>query len=147
MAHLSGEIDRRGGHACNVSGPIEREFFADPHTPAAARAFAKATLGSLLAPPVPEALCDDVELVVSELVTNAIRAGSPVVGVAVGLERTRVVLRVRDEAVGWPAQRTPGSDDPGGRGLPVVSALSATWGVRLAETGKVVFAELAVPAS
>ena len=130
-----------------MTGPIEREFVADPHTPAAARAFAKATLGSLLPPPIPDALSDDVELVVSELVTNAIRAGSPVIGVEVGVERTRVVLRVRDEAVGWPAQRASGSDDPGGRGVPLVSALSATWGVRLAETGKVVFAELAVPVS
>jgi anti-sigma regulatory factor (Ser/Thr protein kinase) len=135
------------GTIADVTGPIEREFVADPHTPATARAFVKHTLGTLLPTPVPDALSDDVELVVSELVTNAIRAGSPVVGVAIGLERTRVVLRVRDEAVGWPAQRTSGSDDPGGRGLPLVSALSATWGVRLAETGKVVFAELAVPAS
>ncbi|HEU5267621.1 MAG TPA: ATP-binding protein [Jatrophihabitans sp.] len=130
-----------------MTGPIEREFMADPRAPSAARAFAKTALPTLLDAPVPTALCDDVELVVSELVTNAVRAGSAVVTVSVSLERTRIVLRVRDEAVGWPAQRAAGSDDPGGRGLPLVSALCATWGVRLAETGKVVFAELAVPGS
>jgi anti-sigma regulatory factor (Ser/Thr protein kinase) len=128
-----------------VTGPIEREFVADPRAPASARAFAKDALPDLLDSSVPGALVDDMELIISELVTNAVRAGSPTVIVSLSMERTRVVVRVRDEAVGWPQQRTSGSNDPGGRGLPLVAALSATWGVRLAETGKVVFAELAVP--
>jgi anti-sigma regulatory factor (Ser/Thr protein kinase) len=128
-----------------VTGPIERDFLADPRAPAAARAFAKAAVPDLLDGSVPVALVEDLELIISELVTNAVRAGSPTVIVSLSLERTRVVVRVHDEAVGWPQQRNSHSEDPGGRGLPLVAALSATWGVRLAETGKVVFAELAVP--
>ena len=46
------------------------------------------------------------------------------------------------EEEGLPAQ---GLDDVGGRGLPLVSALSAAWGVQLADDGKVVWAELDVP--
>jgi anti-sigma regulatory factor (Ser/Thr protein kinase) len=130
-----------------VAAQTEREFEADPRAPAAARVFAKAALAELLERPSPTALCDDLELVVSELVTNAVRAGSPVVTVAVSLERTRIVVRVSDHAVGWPEEREAAADDPGGRGLPLVSALSASWGVRLIESGKVVWAELAVPAA
>ncbi len=129
-----------------MAGQTEREFDADARAPAAARVFAKSALDDLLNAPPPAGLCDDVELVVSELVTNAVRAGSPTVIVSVSLERTRIVVRVKDHAVGWPEERRAAVDDPGGRGLPLVSALSASWGVRLVETGKVVWAELAVPA-
>lgn len=130
-----------------MAGKSEHTFDADPRTPSAARAFAKDALADLLDTRVPQALCDDVELVVSELVTNAVRAGSPTVDVSVSLERTRIVLRVSDHAVGWPEERIAAVDDPGGRGLPLVSALSASWGVRLVSGGKIVWAELAVPAA
>ena len=130
-----------------MAAQTEREFDADARAPAAARVFAKATLDGLLGARAPQALCDDVELVVSELVTNAVRAGSPTVNVSSSLERTRIVVRVSDQAVGWPEERDAAVDDPGGRGLPLVSALSASWGVRLVETGKIVWAELAVPAA
>ncbi len=129
-----------------MAAQTEREFVAGPRAPGVARSFAKATLAALLAP-VPPTLYDDLELIVSELVTNAVRAGSPTVRVALSVERTRVVVRVSDEAAGWPQQRAAGVNDPGGRGLPLVSALSATWGVRPAACGKVVWAELAVPAT
>ncbi|HEU5267202.1 MAG TPA: ATP-binding protein [Jatrophihabitans sp.] len=135
---------RRGGF---VIEQMNREFIAEPLTPSVARVFAKTALPQLLGGPPPEGLSDDLELVVSELVTNAVLAGTPTVAVSLSLERTRVVVRVRDEASGWPQQRAATADDPGGRGLLLVAALSATWGVRLAETGKVVFAELAVPAA
>jgi two-component sensor histidine kinase len=124
---------------------VEREYVASPRTPAAARSFAKSAVGEILDGPVPVELCDDLALVISELVTNAVRAGSPTVRVALALERSRVVVRVSDEATGWPEERAAGEDDPGGRGLPLVGALSASWGVRLLGTGKVVWAELAVP--
>ena len=130
-----------------MAAQTEREFDADARAPAAARVFAKATLDGLLGTRAPQALCDDVELVVSELVTNAVRAGSPTVNISMSLERTRIVVRVSDQAVGWPEERDAAVDDPGGRGLPLVSALSASWGVRLVETGKIVWAELAVPAA
>lgn len=129
-----------------MSEQVEQEFLATPRAPGAARAFATAALGDLLAVTVPAELCSDLELVVSELVTNAVRAGSPTVLVSLGLERSRVVVRVRDDAAGWPEPRAASAEDPGGRGLPLVGALCATWGVRAAESGKVVWAELAVPA-
>ena len=122
----------------------EREFACDAHTPGAARSFATDTLrremGRSLSPDVRY----DVELIVSELVTNAVRAGSSTVLVCVGVQGGKVIVRVTDQASGWPEQRETHIDDAGGRGLPLVSALSAAWGVRLADTGKVVWAEVAV---
>ncbi len=129
-----------------MAGQTERTFDADSRTPSQARGFAKAALPELIGGRVPQALYDDVELIVSELITNAVRAGSPSIHLALSYERTRVVLRVSDRAVGWPHERSSAATDPGGRGLPLVSALSAAWGVRLVPGGKIVWAELAVPA-
>jgi signal transduction histidine kinase len=130
-----------------VRGRREREFAGDLRSPAAARAFAKDALGELLRIPVPPLLCDDLELIVSELVTNAVRAGSATVHVAIEAVGATVVVRVTDDAGGWPEPRPAGTDDISGRGLPLVSAVSSSWGVRLADTGKVVWAELLVPAA
>jgi sodium/proline symporter len=128
-----------------VSTAAEQAFSGDPRSPSAARNFVKSVIGELLQRTAPGNLCDDLELVVSELVTNAVRAGTESVGVALSLEGDRIVLRVSDDAGGWPEARDPGVDDTGGRGLPLVSAISSSWGVRLSGTGKVVWAELRVP--
>jgi anti-sigma regulatory factor (Ser/Thr protein kinase) len=124
------------------------ELAADPQAPAAARDFALKALERMLDDPAPSTFYDDVQLVVSELVTNAVRAGSPRVGLAVAMKRRRVVIEVSDAAVGWPEQRRAEIAEPGGRGLPLVDVLSDAWGVRGDEPGrggKVVWAELAVP--
>lgn len=128
-----------------MPGHVAHEFAGDVQSPAAARGFAKSALSELLPVPVPPELCDDVELVVSELVTNAVRAGSPTITVQVSLESAAVFVRVSDEAVGWPEERQAGVHDTSGRGLPLVSALSKSWGVRIVEHGKVVWAALALP--
>jgi signal transduction histidine kinase len=123
---------------------MEQQFAGDPRSAAAARHFAKSALAELLDPPISPELYDDVELVVSELVTNAVRASSPTVLVTIESTGGKVVVRVADQADGWPEQREAGIHDPGGRGLPLVSAVSQSWGVRMAATGKVVWAELSV---
>ncbi len=124
---------------------VEREYVSSARTPAAARSFVTQTVGEIFSGAVPAGLCDDLALVVSELVTNAVRAGSPTVRVAIGEDGRRVVLRVTDEAAGWPAERAADANDPGGRGLPLVRALSTDWGVQPQGNGKVVWAELVVP--
>jgi anti-sigma regulatory factor (Ser/Thr protein kinase) len=121
---------------------IEHVFAGDPRSPAGARTFVTSAIGHLVGGPVPQSLCDDLRLVASELVTNAVLAGSPHIGVTLALQDDRVVLRVSDEAAGWPEPRMTDIYDIGGRGLPLVSAISTSWGVRLSGTGKVVWAEL-----
>lgn len=122
----------------------EQIFAGDARSPSAARKFAKTALAATLGRPASDALCEDLELVVSELVTNAVRAGTGTVGVSIGIENDRVVVRVSDEASGWPEPRDTDIYDTGGRGLPLVSAISASWGVRLSPNGKVVWAELRI---
>lgn len=122
-----------------------REFAADPQSPSAARSFAKQTLNELLGS-APSVFRDDVELVVSELVTNALRAGSPSVKLDLLLVGPRrIAVHVTDEAVGWPHPREAGVHDIGGRGLALVSAVSTEWGVTMNDSTKTVWAELAVP--
>jgi anti-sigma regulatory factor (Ser/Thr protein kinase) len=84
-------------------------------------------------------------LVVSELVTNAVRHGRPPARLEVTGEPGRVLLRVHDAAPRPPAPRAATGDRPGGRGLHLVAALTADWGCTPHRDGpgKYVWAELA----
>ncbi|MFF1904521.1 SpoIIE family protein phosphatase [Kitasatospora sp. NPDC058218] len=83
------------------------------------------------------------ELIVSELVTNAIRYTS---GPAVlRLIRDRVlVCEVSDPSNTQPRLRRALDNDEGGRGLFLIAQLSARWGCRYAERGKAIWAEIAL---
>ncbi|MCF3131170.1 ATP-binding SpoIIE family protein phosphatase [Streptomyces olivochromogenes] len=83
------------------------------------------------------------ELIVSELVTNAIRyAGGPV---GVRLVRDRVlVIEVSDPGVTRPRVRRARDTDEGGRGLFLVSELADRWGSRFTGSGKTIWAEQTV---
>ena len=126
---------------------MERTFPGGVGSPAAARAFVSDAIGALVRGAISVQLCDDVQLVVSELVTNAVQAGSRSIVVSVGRADDRIQVTVRDEAEGWPEPRESGVRDPGGRGLVLVGAVSTAWGVRLAGGGKTVWAELAIPSA
>ncbi|MFG3250142.1 SpoIIE family protein phosphatase [Streptomyces sp. NPDC048187] len=85
---------------------------------------------------------DSVLLLVSELVTNAVRyAGGPI---TVRLIRSGpgLLCEVGDTGNGRPRLGRNGLLDDGGRGLHVVHRLTTRWGVRWTETGKVVWAEV-----
>jgi anti-sigma regulatory factor (Ser/Thr protein kinase) len=128
-----------------LPAPTVLDLVGDSTSPSAARGFARSALATLLSTPAPASLGDDIELVVSELVTNAVRAGSPTVTIEMALEADAVLIRVSDTATGWPEAREAGIHDTGGRGLPLVSAISSSWGVRISESGKTVWAALAIP--
>lgn len=130
-----------------MSTPAEREFPGDTSSPARARGFATSALVELLPALVVPTVSEDIELVVSELVTNAVRAGSATITVSIARDDDRVAVQVRDTAPGWPAQRSASIHDVSGRGLALVSAICASWGVRLVPGGKTVWAELEVPAT
>ena len=89
---------------------------------------------------------DDAQLVVTELVTNSFKAGSPTVAVTAHLHRDELDLAVYDTAAGTPVVDHPGPDSPHGRGLLIVEALCTQWGVRDArdDKGKAVWALLPV---
>ena len=136
-----------------LSGRIEY-----PATATAARAARQWVTGQL-AGACPADLVDTAVLLVSELVTNAVRASAaaaaasagPGAGrIALAIAHTRDTLRIEvaDSARGSlpvpPGH--PGDEAESGRGLQVVAALAARWGCRLAAPGKAVWCELPAPA-
>ncbi|HEU4676842.1 MAG TPA: ATP-binding SpoIIE family protein phosphatase, partial [Motilibacteraceae bacterium] len=90
---------------------------------------------------VPQGTVDDVELLASELVTNAVLHGRPPVTVHLRLDPGHhLVLEVADHAFHLPRRMQAGSDDEHGRGLELVTLLADRWGVRPTPRGKVVWA-------
>ncbi|MEV5754618.1 SpoIIE family protein phosphatase [Actinoallomurus sp. NPDC052308] len=91
-----------------------------------------------------EELSFSTELVVSELVTNALRYASGDIELRLLRDRT-LVCEVRDDSDALPRARQAADDDEGGRGLQVVHRLAKRWGARPAGDGKVVWCELELP--
>ncbi|MDG9702115.1 SpoIIE family protein phosphatase [Streptomyces sp. DH37] len=85
------------------------------------------------------------ELILSELVTNAIRhATGPVRVRLLRLERS-LICEVSDTSGTSPHPRRATTTDEGGRGLFLVAQLSERWGTRYTGTGKVIWAEQPLP--
>jgi anti-sigma regulatory factor (Ser/Thr protein kinase) len=85
-------------------------------------------------------LVDDCSLIVTELVTNAVRHGGSVIHLRLGTNGSWVYGEVFDDGGGMPRVCHPGLDEPGGRGLVIVERLADEWGaVPLPEGGKIVW--------
>ncbi|WP_338781545.1 SpoIIE family protein phosphatase [Streptomyces sp. DG1A-41] len=84
------------------------------------------------------------ELVVSELVTNAIRYGEPPIQLRLIRDRT-LICEVSDGSSTAPHLRRARTFDEGGRGLPLVAEVSKGWGTRHTGTGKTIWAEQPLP--
>ncbi|MFB0614385.1 SpoIIE family protein phosphatase [Streptomyces sp. AGS-58] len=80
------------------------------------------------------------ELILSELLTNALRYGAPPICVRLLLGRT-LVCEVSDGSNTSPRLRHAATTDEGGRGLFLVSQFADIWGTRYAARGKVIWAE------
>ncbi|MBV7700622.1 ATP-binding SpoIIE family protein phosphatase [Streptomyces sp. TRM70350] len=88
-----------------------------------------------------EELTDSVELLVSEVVTNAVRYASR--PVTLRLLRTDVLrCEVGDDVPQLPRLRQARATDEGGRGLYLVNRMARRWGATRLSTGKVVWFEL-----
>jgi anti-sigma regulatory factor (Ser/Thr protein kinase) len=94
---------------------------------------------------------DVSELVVSELVTNAVQASDrlkaradlaivPVVRISVSSDGESLMLRVWDASPDMPVRKDPSLDQDGGRGLMLVDSLAKEWGTYYKADGKVVWA-------
>jgi anti-sigma regulatory factor (Ser/Thr protein kinase) len=90
-------------------------------------------------------LAADVELVVSELVTNAVIHGTGPITLRVRVIDGFVSVGVQDCGSGVPRMNRADPSREGGRGMTVVAGLVSDWGVRVDRgTGKEVWAILAV---
>jgi len=83
-------------------------------------------------------------LLVSELVTNAVRHARGTDAIALKLQTAGTWLRieVQDGDSRWPQPRTPAGFDESGFGFVLVDAMASKWGVRGTATGKAVWAEV-----
>jgi anti-sigma regulatory factor (Ser/Thr protein kinase) len=86
------------------------------------------------------------ELVVSELVTNAIRYAQPPIHLRLIHDRN-LICEVSDASNTAPHMRRARTFDEGGRGLLLVAQLTAAWGTRQTTEGKTIWAEQTLPAS
>jgi Histidine kinase-like ATPase domain len=116
---------------------------ADPASVASVRGFARSTLHRW----GQGARGDDVTVVLSELLSNALRHARPAPGgwpVRVGLleiwPSSAVLCAVADPSPAAPVLRQPDHLAESGRGLHVVEELSERWGYTTGRQGKVVWA-------
>lgn len=80
------------------------------------------------------------ELILSELITNAIRHASGPVHVRLLRDRS-LICEVSDTSSTSPHLRYAAAEDEGGRGLFLVAQLAERWGTRYTSEGKVIWAE------
>ncbi|MBB3074123.1 SpoIIE family protein phosphatase [Streptomyces violarus] len=84
------------------------------------------------------------ELVVSELVTNAIRYGEPPIRLRL-IRDTSLICEVSDASSTAPHLRRARAFDEGGRGLLLVAQLTQGWGTRHTTSGKTIWCAQALP--
>ncbi|MCI2237455.1 SpoIIE family protein phosphatase [Paenibacillus sp. TRM 82003] len=115
---------------------------ADVRAVAQSRAFLRTALDAWDA----AELLDEAELVLSELVTNALVHTDSATGVLLRYDRAarRLTISVQDRSTRHPRERHADPDALGGRGLGIVEAVADDWGVSLEGEGKTVWAELAI---
>lgn len=118
----------------------EWTFPAHPGAVADARAVVRVTLREWGL----ESASDMATLLVSELVTNALRYASGPIGLRLEREQDgdALLVEVSDPLPDPPLERPAGTDDEGGRGLQLVARSASRWGTRRGRTGKTVWFEL-----
>ncbi|HEY6795383.1 MAG TPA: ATP-binding protein [Kineosporiaceae bacterium] len=104
------------------------------HSPAAVSSARRQVGADLSALGIPEAVRDDIEVVVSELLGNSVRHARPIAGGVVLLHwqagPDEITVRVTDGGGGRRVEpRQPGPLAVSGRGLQIVERLARVWGV------------------
>ena len=113
-----------------------------PRSPSSVRAARRFITARTAAWSFPEPAADQLVLIGSELVTNAVLHARTELTLTLELHEDRVRISVKDRSQAPATLRHYRADALTGRGLGVVAALSDRWGVSTAPDGKVVWAEL-----
>jgi anti-sigma regulatory factor (Ser/Thr protein kinase) len=143
---------RYGSSAGEVIGVRDGEgdcaewvFPAAPDAVRTARSLVRRTLDAWRL----DSVGDIAALLVSELVTNALRHATGPIGVRVVRDPAGapgvLLVEVSDPLPDPPRERAARPDDEDGRGLQLVASAARRWGTRPGEAGKTVWFELALP--
>lgn len=125
----------------SVSIDARLDVAPDPMAVREARAFIRSTLTQAL----DDHSLDTVVLLSSELITNAVLHAKTAIQVRVVRRRDVVRIEVADESSALPERRMFDFSSASGRGLAIVEAAAARWGVERAPgTAKKVWFEVAV---
>jgi anti-sigma regulatory factor (Ser/Thr protein kinase) len=122
-------------------GQVELPLPAGNQAPALARSFVRDRW-----PGFENETLDDITLIVSELVSNAVQHGEPEIILRMQVVPFAVDVSVLDHGRGVPPKQ-PSIPDPtanSGRGLSIVDQLASEWGVDELSGGKAVWARLTV---
>lgn len=117
-----------------------------PEDPTAARRARQVTRSQLLAWELNDH-CETAELLVSELVTNALSHGRGPIRLGLGRRHGMLRCEVADHGRGLPQPRPLSMSGESGRGMHLVDALTNRWGVDHEASGKTVWFELATCAA
>ena len=131
-SHLEGEAE--------ITGAPRIDIVLAPQAPSVGEA--RHAVGALLHdfPHVPILVIEDVLLLVSELVTNAVLHAGTDLRVTASVQAGLVSVSVGDgDPLHAPVLAARGPDATSGRGVMLVNALASDWGVELDEGWKVVW--------
>ncbi len=106
---------------------------ADARAPAEARAFIRGATDTM---PITAETREDVVLMASELVTNAVQSGASDISIGLVVNDQELLLIVNDDGAGWPTVSAAEDDEEGGRGLAIVAQLADRWEVVRQAHGK-----------
>ena len=138
----SGDLDYLVDLIDDVSREVERHdaarFEPDPSSVPQAREFVRSLLSDWRA----EHLFDEASLIVTELAANAVVHARSPYEVRLTLSAGRLRIEVADGDPGTPEPQPFSAVAETGRGIVLVSAISASWGIEAQPDGKVTWAEL-----
>lgn len=122
----------------------------DVRSPAAARQVLQQALHSYAAGPQSitwEGTVGDAVLMVSELVTNAVRHAPGLLLLEITIQMDTLHVAVVDDAPGSPVLHHPDPDDADSTGLIIVNALADRWGHTPGSSRKTVWFDLVLPSA
>ncbi|MFJ5529874.1 amino acid permease [Streptomyces sp. NPDC093261] len=143
---LPGPLDEDATLLLARTRTLDQKQFAQWELPAdpAAVAVIRTTVGKQLEEWGLEDLAFTTELVLSELVTNAIRYVGGHIQVRL-IRDQALICEVSDTGHSAPNLHHAASDDEGGRGLFIIAQVTHRWGTRYTPTGKTIWAEQTLP--
>ncbi|MET7800592.1 SpoIIE family protein phosphatase [Streptomyces decoyicus] len=127
-------------HALDAHQVASWDLSTDPAVVGSARALA----GQQLSEWGLDELLFTTELIVSELVTNAIRHGTGPITLRL-IRQDALICEVSDASSTSPRLRHARTTDEGGRGLFIVAQLTRRWGTRYTPIGKIIWTEQSMP--